>query len=139
MMSGRSSLRLALVGQVEGGLSPWRSFRRWVRDVYHLKYTTVKLRFLVYLISRRNSTIILVGNPPSFWYHVSRPSVVVPNGDEETLLAVARRYGVDHLVLDQNRPAPLADFYARRGGAGWTLMVELDEGRVQVYRRTEAP
>ena len=44
---------MALVGQVEGGLSPWRSFRRWVRDVYHLKYTTVKLRFLVYLISRR--------------------------------------------------------------------------------------
>ena len=87
--------------------------------------------------SRRNSTIILIGNPPSFWYHVTRPSVVVPNGDEETLLAVAHRYSVDYLVLDQNRPAPLADFYARRGGAGWRLMVELDGGRVQVYRRTE--
>jgi len=85
-----------------------------------------------------DSTIVLVGNPPSFWYHVGRPSVVVPNGGEETLLAVARRYGVDYLVLDQNRPAPLADFYARRGGAGWALMVELDGGRVQVYRRTEA-
>jgi len=84
-----------------------------------------------------DSTIVLVGNPPSFWYHVGRPSVVVPNGGEETLLAVARRYGVDYLVLDQNRPAPLAGFYARRGGAGWALMVELDEGRVQVYRRTE--
>ena len=60
MMSGRSSLRLALVGQVEGGLSPWRSFRRWVRDVYHLKYTTVKLRFLVYLISRRGADFRLV-------------------------------------------------------------------------------
>jgi hypothetical protein len=53
MMSGRGSLRLALVGRVEGWPSPWRSFRQWVRDRYHLNYTTVKLRFLVYLISRR--------------------------------------------------------------------------------------
>jgi hypothetical protein len=61
MTSGRGSLRLALVRRAEGWPFPWRSFRRWVRDGYHLNYTTVKLRFLVYLISRRAAGLPGVG------------------------------------------------------------------------------
>ena len=55
---------------------------------------------------------IMVGDPPSFWYFTRRPCVVVPNGDVETVLAVARRYRVTYLLLDENRPIPLARFYA---------------------------
>jgi hypothetical protein len=55
---------------------------------------------------------VMVGNPPAFWYHTARPAVVVPNGDVEDLLAVAARYGVHYVLLDRNRPAPLAALYA---------------------------
>ena len=59
-----------------------------------------------------DDTVIMVGNPPGFWYHTHRPAVVVPNGDVEALLAVADRYGVRYVLLDRNRPAPLAGLYA---------------------------
>jgi hypothetical protein len=69
-----------------------------------------------------NDTVIMVGNPPGFWYHTHRPAVVVPNGDVETLLAAADRYGARYVLLDRNRPAHLAGLYtapiATRGGVG---------------------
>jgi len=59
-----------------------------------------------------SDTAIMVGNPPAFWYRSRRPSVVVPNGGVDTLLAVADRYGVGYVILDVNRPVPLADLHA---------------------------
>jgi hypothetical protein len=56
---------------------------------------------------------VMVANPAAFWYHTGRPAVVVPNGGVETLLAVADRYGVRYILLDRNRPAPLAGLYVQ--------------------------
>jgi hypothetical protein len=58
-----------------------------------------------------DGTVVMVGNPPGFWYHTHRPAVVVPNGDVETLLAAADRYGARYVLLDRNRPAHLAGLY----------------------------
>ena len=55
---------------------------------------------------------VMVANPPAFWYHTARPAVVVPHGGVEAVLAVADRYSVRYVVLDRNRPAPLAGLYA---------------------------
>jgi 4-amino-4-deoxy-L-arabinose transferase-like glycosyltransferase len=55
--------------------------------------------------------LVMVGDPPSYWYAGGGPSVVVPNGPVETLLAVADRYGARYAVLDQNHPAPLQPLY----------------------------
>ncbi len=57
-------------------------------------------------------TTIMVGSPPGFWYHTRRPAVVVPNGDIADVLEVARRYQAKYVLLDRNRPAPLAALYA---------------------------
>ena len=52
--------------------------------------------------------VVMVNNPPAFWYYTRRPSVVVPApaGDLETLLAAAYRYDVAYVVLDRNWPLP---------------------------------
>ncbi len=55
--------------------------------------------------------VVMVGDPPGYWYHGGGPSIVVPNEPVETLLAVADRYGARYLVLDSNRPGPLASLY----------------------------
>jgi hypothetical protein len=55
---------------------------------------------------------VAVGNPPGFTFHTGRPSIVVPNGDVDTLLAAARRFGAKWIVLDRNRPQALATLYA---------------------------
>ncbi|MCX7681278.1 MAG: hypothetical protein N2508_04825 [Anaerolineae bacterium] len=63
-------------------------------------------------LSRQDSeAVVMVANPPSFWYHTGLPAVVIPNGSIETLLAVAARYGVRYVLLDDNAPAPLVGLY----------------------------
>ncbi len=85
-----------------------------------------------------DDVVVMVGNPPGFYYHAGALSVVVPNGDAATLLAAADRYGVSYVVLDQNRPAGLAQVYADAGTVGLDLVRTFDAGRVQLYRRVEA-
>ena len=55
-----------------------------------------------------DDAVVMVNNPPAFWYYTHRPTVVVPApiGDEETLLAAADRYGVTYVLLDRNWPLP---------------------------------
>jgi hypothetical protein len=55
---------------------------------------------------------VMVANPPAFWYYTGRPAVVVPSGGVDDLLAAVERYGVRYVLLDQNRPTPLAALYA---------------------------
>jgi hypothetical protein len=55
--------------------------------------------------------VIMVGDPPGYWYYGQGSSIVVPNEPLETVLSVADRYGARYLVLDGNRPRPLAAVY----------------------------
>jgi len=55
---------------------------------------------------------VMVGNPPGFYYFSHRPSVAVPNEDIDTVLQACDRYGVDFVILDQNRPHPLREVYS---------------------------
>jgi hypothetical protein len=68
-------------------------------------------------------SVVMVNNPPAFWYHTRRPAVVVPapGGGVEALLAAAERYGVTHVVLDRNWPLPpkRPSHWPLRQVAGW--------------------
>ncbi|MER3544615.1 MAG: hypothetical protein C4311_08415 [Chloroflexota bacterium] len=76
---------------------------------------------------------VMVNNPPGFALRTGHPAIVVPNGDVDTLLAVADRYGATVLVLDANRPGPLAGLYAGTEAHPRLIrQVELDGA--QVYR-----
>lgn len=54
---------------------------------------------------------VLTGDPAAFRYYSGRECLVVPNGDIETLLRVADRYGVHYVILDENAPLPLRPIY----------------------------
>lgn len=53
-----------------------------------------------------DDAVVMVNNPPAFWYYTRRQAVVVPApvGDVETLLAAADQYGVTYVLLDRNWP-----------------------------------
>jgi 4-amino-4-deoxy-L-arabinose transferase-like glycosyltransferase len=55
--------------------------------------------------------LVVVNNPPSFFYQTGLRSIVIPDGDEAMLLAAARQFGAEWVVLDANRPARLAALY----------------------------
>ncbi len=84
-----------------------------------------------------NSTTVMVGNPPAFWYYTHRLAVAVPNDDLDTLLEAGARYDVAYVLLDENRPRPLAKVYEDEETAGLDLVATFDSGRVRLYRRTE--
>jgi hypothetical protein len=66
-----------------------------------------------HLLSASDATgLAMVNDPPAFFYHTGRPSIVVPNSDVEGVLDAADRYGASYLVLDENRPIPLSALYA---------------------------
>jgi len=63
---------------------------------------------------RQNSSpeaIVMVGDPPCFYYYSHRPSIVIPNGDVETALKVAKRYGASFMLLEPDHPHPLDSLY----------------------------
>jgi hypothetical protein len=53
----------------------------------------------------------MINNPPSFYYHTGRSSIVVPAESPETLVEVCDRYGVRFVVLDHNIVPALESLY----------------------------
>lgn len=86
-------------------------------------------------VSRRDrgeiDPIVMVNNPPGFTYQTGLSSIVVPYGAEADLLRAADQFGATWLVLDANRPDPLANLYARPGSEP-RFMVRLTLGPVLV-------
>lgn len=57
---------------------------------------------------------VLVNNPPGFWLAAGRPAVVIPYGGPEMMLAAARRFHVEYVILEQANPWQLGDLYFDR-------------------------
>jgi hypothetical protein len=57
------------------------------------------------------SAVVMVGNAPALHYYTGLAAISVPNEPVEIVLQAADRYGVTHLVLNENRPLPLDGLY----------------------------
>jgi hypothetical protein len=56
--------------------------------------------------------IVMVANPPGFYLASGNPAIAVPDGDVNTLLRVARRYGAKYVILeDGSTPVGLMPVY----------------------------
>ncbi len=82
----------------------------------------------------QSGAVVMVGDPPGYWYHGGGPSIVVPNEPVETVLDVADRYGARYLVLDPNRPAPLASLYEGAATHPRLSLAQTLPGNLRVYR-----
>jgi hypothetical protein len=84
----------------------------------------------------QGEVVVMVGDPPSYWYHGGGPSIAVPNEPVEIVLTVADRYGARYLVLDHNRPDPLASIYEEEETYPRLRLVETLSDDIRVYRIT---
>jgi hypothetical protein len=82
----------------------------------------------------QSGAVVMVGDPPGYWYHGGGPSIVVPNEPVETVLSVADRYGARYLVLDTNRPRPLAALYEGVEIHSRLHLVKTLAGNMHVFR-----
>lgn len=76
--------------------------------------------------------LFLVNNPPGFYLATGRPSIVIPDGTEEDVLAAARQYGAKYLVLDANNPKLDVLFQSEDGLPGFAFLAEI--GSLKLYR-----
>jgi hypothetical protein len=75
-------------------------------------------------------SVVVINNPPGFYYHTGQPAVVVPNGGPEALVAVAERFGAPWVVLDANVPKDLQGLYdGREYSARLRLVQTFEDGR----------
>jgi hypothetical protein len=65
---------------------------------------------LVELGATPNLTV-MVNNPPGYYASVGRSAVVIPFGDENSLLAAAKKYAVSYLLLDESNAWHLEKLY----------------------------
>lgn len=57
---------------------------------------------------------IMINDPAGYHYFTGGRAVVLPNAPPDTLLTLFNRFGVSHLVLDENVPTPLVDLWLRQ-------------------------
>ncbi len=77
--------------------------------------------------------IVMVNNPPGYYVSTGRPAIVIPDGDVETVLAVAQKFGVRYLVLEQNTVEGLLPLYrvpASQPGSQYLQTVD----QAQIFR-----
>jgi hypothetical protein len=70
------------------------------------------------------AAVVMVNNPPGYFYHTGQSAIAIPNGNVETLLAAAKRFGAQWVVLDANRPSALAELYERPQSEPRLVLVE---------------
>jgi hypothetical protein len=78
--------------------------------------------------------IVMVNNPPGYFYANGHQTIVIPYGDEADLVAVAKRYHAHFVLLDENYlGGPLSDLYTQPGE--WPGLTYLQtDGDVQFYQ-----
>jgi hypothetical protein len=76
-------------------------------------------------------SIVMVANPPGFYLASESPAIAVPDGDLNTLLTVAHRYGAAYVVLEQgSTPVGLAPVFANpEGWSGLEYLGNLEAAR----------
>jgi hypothetical protein len=76
--------------------------------------------------------VVIVRNPPGYYFASRRDSISLPFGDEATLLAVARKFGARYLVLEKGGTfESIQDLYNNpQDNPSFTYLGEVDSARL---------
>ncbi len=104
--------------------------------VIGLRRPTAPVQYGVVASQLPTSAVVMVGDAPSFHYQTGLAALSLPNEPLDTVLLGADPFNVTHLLLDPNRPQPLADLYALQTGTGVRLISA--EAGLQLYEVVDA-
>lgn len=76
--------------------------------------------------------VVIVANPPGYYLASGRPAIAIPDGDKQTVLEVAGRYGGRYLILEKGGlPRSLEALYARPDrDPNFRYIGEVEEARI---------
>lgn len=80
--------------------------------------------------------VVIVSNPSGFYLASGNPAIAVPDGEADSVLALAERYGARFLILEEgSTPASLMPVYENpQGFLGLNYLGELEGARVFAIR-----
>jgi hypothetical protein len=107
----------------------------WAKDDFI--YPAVEKMFLDNGIQPRD--VVIVRNPPGYFIASGRASVVLPFGDESTILSVAKKFDARYLVIEKGGTFPtIQDLYDKpQSNPSFVYIGEVDEAKL--YRIEVAP
>jgi hypothetical protein len=78
--------------------------------------------------------VVMINDPSALYYYTGLPGVVIPNAPSSVIPELARRYGVNTLVLDGNvRALPMRDIYEGHESPPFLEQIYHDDS-IQIYR-----
>ena len=80
--------------------------------------------------------VVMVANPPGFYLASGNPAIAVPDGDGDTVMAIARKYNAGILILEKgSTPRDLMPVYEKpQGWAGLDYLGEVESARVYLIQ-----
>ena len=75
----------------------------------------------------QDGDVVMVRNPPGYFVMTGRSAIVVPNGGEVTMAAVAKRYDAKYLVIESAGAAgPIKAVYENKNSQRFTFLGDID-------------
>jgi hypothetical protein len=78
-------------------------------------------------------SVVMINDPSAMYYFTGITGVVVPNAPPEVIPELARRYGVNTIILDQNRTAPMDELYQGRNVPSFLTEIYADSN-LRIFR-----
>ena len=92
----------------------------------------------LYQFGATPENIVLINNPPGYFVATGRSGLVIPNGNEQTSLEVAKRYGASYLILEKDHVTGLNDLYLHPGDRpGLKFLTSV--GKIYLFQILQSP
>jgi 4-amino-4-deoxy-L-arabinose transferase-like glycosyltransferase len=75
--------------------------------------------------------VVMSNNPPGLWSATGHPGIPLPNGDGNTVIALADKFHVRYIVMDTNIAPGLVSLY-QSSGTEWLRLIE-QEGDMKLF------
>jgi hypothetical protein len=77
--------------------------------------------------------VVMINDPGAMYYFTGVPGIAVPNAPPEVIPELARRYGVNTLVLDGNPTPPMVDLHLGHSTPPFLREIYAD-GQIRIFR-----
>lgn len=101
----------------------------WTRSDAHYRQVEQRLADL----GARPGQRVMVNDPPTYYLSSGREAIVIPDGGDQMLLAAARQFQIDYLILEDRNPIQLSDLYHLRNYDDRLEYLE-DVGTTRLFR-----
>lgn len=80
-----------------------------------------------------SSDVVIMNDPPGYYWVTGRPAVAQPDGDEDTIVKLSEQYHVKYLILDKDHAAGFDEIFTNASDTARLKLLFVIEGNIQIY------